>query len=129
MTQTGQFPTLDRANELMSEIIDEIPSAFFDDLHGGILLSPDKKMHRDSQVNRPLYIMGEYVRDVLGNQIKIYYGSFECIYPNTTETKLRELLKKTLLHEFTHHLEYKAGLKDLEVKDAEDLKRYRSKKR
>lgn len=127
MSNTSLFPSMDRVNEILSEIIDEIPTAFFDDLHGGILLDPLKKLHKDSETHRPLYVMGEYARNVLGNQIKIYYGSFECVYPNIKETVLRDLLKKTLLHEFTHHLEYKAGLKGLEVKDAEQLKQYRSK--
>lgn len=129
MDNSKTFPTLERANELLSEIIDEIPEVFFDDLHGGILLVPGEKLHADSEPNRPLYIMGEYTRSPLGNQIKIYYGSFEKVYPIISELKLRERLKKTLIHEFTHHLEHKAGLKALELEDKVQLERYRSKKK
>lgn len=129
MDNSKTFPTLEKANELLSEIIDEIPAAFFDDLHGGILLVPSEKLHADSQPNRPLYIMGEYTRSPLGNQIKIYYGSFEKVYPSISEVKLRDRLKKTLIHEFTHHLEHRAGLKALELEDKIQLDRYRSRKK
>lgn len=128
MENSTAFPSIEQMNKLLSEILDEIPKVFFDDLHGGILLIPEAKCHAESEPNRPLFIMGEYSRSRLGNQIKIYYGSFEKVYPKATEAKLRELLKKTLIHEFTHHLEYKAGLKALEVEDAKQLHRYRSKK-
>ena len=129
MDTSQAFPSLETANEILSEILDEIPAPFFDELHGGILLDPGLKLHAESEPNRPLYIMGEYSRSPLGNQIKLYYGSFKNVYPNVSESKLRALLKKTLIHEFTHHLEYKAGLKALEVEDREQLKRYRSRKK
>ncbi len=121
------FPTMERINELLSEIADEIPSDFFIELHGGIILVEPPKLHADSQEQRPLYIMGEYVRNNLGCQIKIYYGSFQKIYTYASEEKIRTELKKTLIHEFTHHLEHRAGLRGLEIKDAQQLKAYRAK--
>lgn len=119
------FPSFEKANEILAEILDELPALFFEELHGGILLVPDLKLHPESEQAHPLYIMGEYSRSPLGNQIKIYFGSFQKVHPNASESQLRERLRKTLIHEFTHHLEYKAGLKGLEVEDAKDLKRYR----
>lgn len=124
----NSFPTMERVNALLDEIADEIPIEFFTDLHGGILLVEAPKKHVESRENQPLFIMGEYVRNVMGCQIKIYYGSFQNIYPHASEEKIRAELKKTLVHEFTHHLEYKAGLKGLEVKDAHQLNAYRNKK-
>jgi len=122
------FPTMDRINEMLSEIADEIPIEFFTDLHGGILLVEASKQHAESMESRPLYIMGEYVRNVMGSQIKIYYGSFSNIYAKASESRIRSELKKTLIHEFTHHLEYRAGLRGLEVKDAKQINAYRNKK-
>ncbi len=122
-----EFLSVEEVGAMLSEIADEIPSAFFDELHGGIILVDPPKMHPNSQVGRPLYIMGEYVRNNLGSQIKIYYGSFKAIYPTASVKHLRELLKNTLIHEFTHHLEYRAGLRGLEVKDAKMLNDYKNK--
>lgn len=119
-----EFPSLDEIEVALSEIIDDIPKAFFDELNGGIVLFDNFKMHPESKPGKPLYIMGEYVIDRLGRQIKIYYGSFKKVHYGLTLEKLRTLLKKTLIHEFVHHLEGKAGLKGLEVEDANYLKQY-----
>ena len=40
---------------------------------------------------------------------------------------IEEKLRETLYHEFTHHLESLGGEKGLEIEDAENLARYRSK--
>ena len=122
------FPEYDVVKEILSEILDEYPEVFFEALHGGVLLENLVKYHPESAPNKPLYIMGEYIRSPLGNQIKIYYGSYKKVYPSITLSKLRETLKKTLSHEFTHHLEYKAGLKDLEIEDQRNLASYRARK-
>ena len=122
------FPEYDVVKEILSEILDEYPEVFFEALHGGVLLENLVKYHPESVPNKPLYIMGEYIRSPLGNQIKIYYGSYKKVYPSITLSKLRETLKKTLSHEFTHHLEYKAGLKDLEIEDQRNLASYRARK-
>lgn len=119
-----EFPTLSEIEVRLSEIIDDIPKAFFDELNGGIVLLDQAKLHPDTKPGRPLYIMGEYVIDRLGKQIKIYYGSFKNVYPNLSGEKLTDLLRKTLIHEFVHHLEGRAGLKGLEIEDAIYLKKY-----
>lgn len=118
------FPTISETEIILSEIIDDIPKAFFDELNGGIVLLDQAKLHPDSKPSRPLYIMGEYVIDRLGRQIKIYYGSFKKVHDPISTEQLTELLKKTLIHEFVHHLEGRAGLKGLEIEDAIYLKRY-----
>ena len=40
------------------------------------------------------------------------------IYGYMTEEALRRRVRKTVLHEFRHHLESLAGEKDLEIEDA-----------
>lgn len=121
------FPSIQAIEQILSEIIDEIPEPFFEGLNGGIILVEQPKAHPQSQTQLPLYIMGEYVTNALGKQIKIYYGSFMKVHPNASIESLRALLKHTLIHEFTHHLEYRAGLRDLEVQDAKDLQQYKNK--
>lgn len=123
----SEFPKLERFQELLEEIIDEIPSDFFIDLSGGIVLQDQIKFHAESIPNQPLCIMGEYHRSVLGSQIKIYYGSFKRVYNNIEPQDLYEKLKETVIHEFIHHLEQRAGLKDLEIKDKKRLESYRTK--
>jgi len=73
-----------------------------------------------------LYILGEYRRSSSGRNIAIYYGSFKKAYNGLSYENLRKKLKNTLLHEFTHHLESLAGERDLEIKDAENIQRYRN---
>lgn len=121
------FPSVQEVDQILSDIIDEIPEPFFEGLNGGIILVEAPKTHPQSQTQLPLYIMGEYVTNTLGKQIKIYYGSFMKVYPDASIESLSALLKHTLIHEFTHHLEHRAGLRDLEIQDARDLQHYNSK--
>jgi hypothetical protein len=50
----------------------------------------------------------------LGRYIAIYYGSFLRVYGHLGREELKDELKKTLKHEFLHHLEAMAGARDLE---------------
>ena len=61
----------------------------------------------------------------MGRLIRIYYGSFEKLFGYLEEEELKEKLRETLFHEFTHHLESLAGERDLEIQDAKQLARYR----
>jgi len=115
---------------MLDEIAYEIPKEFYRELNGSIVLLPEVKPHPESQNGGSLFIMGEYHNDRkgyggLGRYIIIYYGSFMQLYGGSSEKRLREELKKVLIHEFTHHLESLAGERDLEIKDAIDLERYR----
>lgn len=60
-------------------------------------------------------------------QIKIYYGSFKVLYPNISEEALKERLREVLIHELTHHLEYRAGINDLENEDKHFISGYKEK--
>lgn len=120
------FPSIEEVHHMLDEIAEELPRDFFKDLNEGIVLLPQYRIHPESKGSRVLYIMGEYSVSITGRNIKIYYGSFERTYRYQSREFIYTRLKKTLLHEFTHHLESLAGEKDLEIQDAEDLKRYRS---
>ena len=123
------FPSIEEVHLMLDEISEEIPAEFFARLNEGIVLLPQHKNHPESKPNNKLYIMGEYRRSITGRNIVIYYGSFEQIYSGISETSLRQKLKDTLLHEFTHHLESLAGEKGLEIKDAQSMEKYRNKRR
>ena len=124
----SNFPSIDEVHRILDEISEELPPAFFRELNEGVVLLPQVKLHPESRDRNKLYIMGQYVRSITGRHIIIYYGSFERVYGNLSEEALKKRLRDTLIHEFTHHMESLAGEKGLEIKDDEDMARYRNKK-
>lgn len=122
------FPDIEEVEILLEEIAEDIPYEFFKELNKGIILLPNYKLHHESRAKDKLYILGEYVRDFSGRHITIYYGSYKQIYSGISRDRLKEKLKDTLLHEFTHHLESLAGEKGLEIKDRVALDKYRNKR-
>lgn len=121
------FPSIDEVHKILNEIAEEIPAEFFNKLNQGIILLPEYKLHPNSKKTNKLYVMGEYTKNVTGRQIKLYYGSFKEVYNGISSELLKERLKDTLLHEFTHHLESLAGEHGLEIKDANTLEKYLNK--
>ncbi|OFO61619.1 hypothetical protein HMPREF3023_08850 [Peptoniphilus sp. HMSC075B08] len=115
---------MDEVEEILEDICEFIPSYAFDHLNGGIILSEDKKYHEESRED-DLLIMGEYQRSILGNMIKIYYGSFMEMYRYSSRERLKEKLEEVLLHEFTHHLEFLANEWGLVIEDKKFLEEYR----
>lgn len=124
----SNFPSIDEVHRILDEISEELPPTFFRELNEGVVLLPQLKLHPESRDRNKLYIMGQYVRSITGRHIIIYYGSFERVYGNLSEEALKKRLRDTLIHEFTHHMESLAGEKGLEIKDDEDMARYRNKK-
>ena len=120
--------TFEDIGNMLDEICEEIPQPFFERLNGGINLLPDAKIH-ESAVDNDLYIMGEYHHDSLGRYINIYYGSIEHSCVDYTPERMRNRLKKLLLHEFTHHIESQAGERGLEIKDELQMNEYKSRKK
>ena len=117
--------TFDEAAAMLDEIVDELPEAFYKDLNGGVYLLPEIKRHHKSKRRRPLYILGEYInRYDLGKLIYLYYGSFMKVYPHLPPDELRQELEHVLIHEFTHHLEFLAGERGLEINDDIAMERY-----
>ena len=115
--------SIDRMQEMLEQIAAEFPEAFYEKLNGGICLLPEaKRSHHSGRV--PLYIMGEYHYNVMGRYIYIYYGSFCRVFGHLGEEALYQELKRTVAHEFTHHLENLAGERGLEIKDEMDLDDY-----
>lgn len=115
---------IDEVEDLLDEICESIPAYAFEHLNGGIILTEDIKYHEESYAD-DLLIMGEYQRSILGNMIKIYYGSFMEMYRFSSRDRLREKLEEVLLHEFTHHLEFLANEWGLVIEDKKFLEEYR----
>jgi len=109
---------------ILDEIAEEFPKEFYKDLNGGIILLPEKKMHKRS-MDDDLYILGEYHYDRnLGRFISVYYGSVSQLYGNLSKNDLKVQLKTIIKHEFRHHLESMSGERDLEIEDEQHLAEY-----
>ncbi len=116
--------SIDAMQELLEEIAAELPDVFFAELNGGILLLEDTVLAPEA-LDEDLYTMGEYCEDpLMGSYIVLYYGSFAEICQDMTEEEIREEIRATLLHEFTHHLESLAGERGLELEDERELAAY-----
>lgn len=118
---------IDEVQEILEEICESIPSYAYEHLNGGIILTEEAKYHEEAYAE-DLIIMGEYQRSMLGNMIKIYYGSFMDMYRFSSRETLREKLEEVLLHEFTHHLEFLANEWGLVIEDNKFLEEYRKRK-
>lgn len=118
---------IDEVQEMLEEICESIPSYAYEHLNGGIILTEEAKYHEEAYAE-DLVIMGEYQRSMLGNMIKIYYGSFMDMYRFSSRETLREKLEEVLLHEFTHHLEFLANEWGLVIEDKKFLEEYRKRK-
>jgi len=118
--------TIEEAEEILEDVASELPTEFYKELNGGILLLPDVRKSREPW-GENIYTLGEYiVSPSMGKYIAIYYGSFEYVFGNyASRERIAEELKKTLLHEFTHHLEHLAGERDLEKEDERRMRMYR----
>lgn len=119
--------TIDQVHLMLNEIYNELPEYVFENLNLGIHLSPNVKMHKNSNPKIPLYILGEYKRDNMGRMIVIYYGSFITTFGYLDESSFREKLKETLTHELTHHMEDQGGEFQLEYEDFINLQNYKNK--
>ena len=77
--------------------------------------------------NDDLVILGEYCRAYFGNQIIIYYGSFQKMFYYLDEDELKNKIREVVRHEFRHHMENLAGIygsESLEYEDKVNLRRY-----
>lgn len=117
----------DRFFELVEAEADLLPEAFFDELNLGIIAEDREKRN---PAGDDLFILGEYRRSQIGNQICLFYGSFvRLLGLYACEERYRDQVRKSLRHEFRHHMEGRAGLRDLEVEDARFLEEYRRNKK
>ena len=119
--------SFDQAGDLLDEMAEEFPPEFYDELNGGISLLPEAKEDPEGEPGE-LYIMGEYCNDMMGKYINLYYGSFAALarLEDWTEEDWEDELYTTLAHEFTHHIEGRAGERGLEIKDEQFMEEFRA---
>lgn len=104
----------------------EIPPILLKDLNLGIQVS-NKKKKDDEEKN--YYIMGEYIQDSTGNQIVLYFGSFQYLLQGESLDVWQKEIMDTIKHELTHHIEAMAGQEELAFQeDLEELERTKGKK-
>ena len=115
--------------KIISELLDELPEAFFQKLSGGVIVSEAAVIPYYARGN-DLYTLGEYQIYSGIRQIVMFKGSFDRIYPYADAAEARDLLRGILRHEFRHHLEYLGGVHNsssLEAQDERDKQAYLSK--
>ena len=121
--------SIDRFEALLDALASELPAAFYEGLNGGIVIDAGHPLHPADQTG-DLYIMGEYRTDpAMGRYIVLFYGSFRRVMGNLSEEAWREEMRDVLRHEFRHHVEGRAGVRDLEVWDEAQIASYRAARR
>jgi predicted Zn-dependent protease with MMP-like domain len=115
--------SIERFGDILDELAQELPGEFYDELNLGVCLEPSPKLHPQARGN-DLYILGEYSCSSMGRGVVIYYGSFERLFGELSEDGLKDEIRKTLRHEFRHHMEGRAGERGLEIEDENNLKGY-----
>ena len=115
--------SIDDINQMLDEIVAELPDEVFHELNGGVSLLAETK-YSDADPDGGLYTLGEYNHNQMGRYIVIYYGSVCAVHGSCTHGQMRSNLKKLISHELTHHLESLAGARDLEIKDEIEMDGY-----
>ena len=117
---------MEEFREIISELLDELPEAFFRRLTGGVIVS-EGTMVPDYAQNNDLYTMGQYRVFSGVRQIVIYKGSFDRVYSMADADKARTVLRGVIRHEFRHHMEFISGIHDetsLEAEDRREKQKY-----
>ena len=104
---------------IISELMDELPEAFYRDLTGGVILS-EALVIPDYARGNDLYTLGQYQVCYGIRQIVMFKGSFDRLYPDADASEAREILRGVLRHEFRHHIEFLGGIHNSSSLEAED---------
>lgn len=110
---------------IVSELLDELPAAFFRELSGGVIVSEAAVIPDYARAN-DLYTLGQYQVMAGMRQIVLFKGSFDCVYPQVGAAEAKELLRGILRHEFRHHLEALGGVHNSSSLEAEDEREKRA---
>ncbi|MDO4866960.1 MAG: hypothetical protein Q4C10_10445 [Clostridia bacterium] len=107
---------------IISELMDELPEAFYRKLTGGVIMS-EAVMIPDYARENDLYTLGQYQVCYGVRQIVMFKGSFDRLYPNASVSEARDILRGVLRHEFRHHIEFLGGIHNSSSLEAEDERR------
>ena len=107
---------LDRFTELADRMMERVPAPLLKGLSGGVVVRRAARRRRGDPPG--VYLLGEYVNDeFLGTFIVLYYGSFRRVLADEPPEVWEQELWETLRHELRHHIEARAGVRDLELED------------
>ena len=116
MISTGEY------RRIISELLDELPAAFFRELNGGVIVS-EARIVPDYARGDDLYTLGQYQVYAGMRQIVMFKGSFDRVYPQADAAQAKELLRGVLRHEFRHHMEFLGGVRNSGSLEAEDARK------
>lgn len=119
MISTEEYRTI------VSDLMDELPEAFFRELTGGVILS-EALVIPDYARGNDLYTLGQYQVCYGLRQIVMFKGSFDRLYPRADASEAREILRGVLRHEFRHHIEFLGGIHNSSSLEAEDERNKRA---
>lgn len=111
--------TTEEYRGIISDLLDELPEAFFRELTGGVILS-EALVIPDYTRGNDIYTLGQYQVCYGLRQIVMFKGSFDRLYPQVDAEKAREILRGVLRHEFRHHIEFLGGIHNSASLEAED---------
>ena len=109
---------------IVSELMDELPEAFFRGLTGGVIMS-EALVIPDYARDSDLCTLGQYQVYYGVRQIVMFKGSFDRLYPQADASQAREILRGVLRHEFRHHIEFLGGIHNAASLEAEDARKKR----
>ena len=110
---------------IVSELMDELPEAFFRKLTGGVIMS-EALVSPDYARGDDLFTLGQYQVCYGVRQIVMFKGSFDRAYPRADAARAKELLRGILRHEFRHHLEFLGGIHNASSLEAQDEREKRT---
>ena len=118
--------SIDEVNDILDDFADAIPEVLFEGLNGGVNLLEEAVPDPEFPAGE-MYILGEYMDDLLGNYINLYYGSFAALAEKEgwDRAAWEQELRTTLSHELTHHMELRSGLHALDDRDEAELEEFR----
>lgn len=116
---------MEEYRKIVSELLDELPGAFFRELSGGVIVSEAAPVPEYAHGN-DLYTLGLYKVFSGVRQIILYKGSFDRVYPGAEGPEAKALLRGVLRHEFRHHMEYLSGIHGPSSLEAEDRREKRA---
>ena len=111
--------------EIISELMDKLPEAFFRELTGGVIMS-EALVIPDYARGDDLCTLGQYQVYYGVRQIVMFKGSFDRLYPNVDVAQARGILRGVLRHEFRHHIEFLGGIHNSASLEAEDEREKRA---
>ena len=117
--------SFDEVGEILDRLVAALPQEILADLNGGVCLL-EEEMRPAGKDGEHSLLLGQYfASSAFGRHVELYYGSFLASFRTSPREAWEEQLKKTLYHELTHHLEHKAGCRDLVIEDEEQKQRLR----